>query len=305
MHLVDYSADGLLHGLKSLFGSDVVDYPKHDHMYRSYDRDLLAQLYGKGFTLFGLLPDLHCDRDDIISKIKCKFFDLIIFNKIPFMDLEILNHALENYPNTHILFLDGEDPPRIHNLFVGKGLYFKRELIFDHNQIFPLSYGFPQELMPSHNISKTKQQAFIDPRDRATYIYDTQDEYYADYRSSLWAITMKKVGWDCLRHYEILGNNCMPYFLDLVKCPLRICTSLPKQQLLHLAYVIENYPKDTVQDWQDCDIFCQLVDEISSHFVANCTTTAVAKYVINQPRAIQDLHTTFTIPQGKIPQTWG
>jgi hypothetical protein len=27
--------------------------------------------------------------------------------------------------------------------------------------------------------------------------------------------------------------------------------------------------------------------------------------VINQPRAIQDLHTTFTIPQGKIPQTWG
>jgi hypothetical protein len=40
--------------------------------------------------------------------------------------------------------LDGEDPPRIHNLFVGKGLYFKRELIFDHNQIFPLTMVFPK-----------------------------------------------------------------------------------------------------------------------------------------------------------------
>jgi hypothetical protein len=29
----------------------------------------------------------------------------------------------------------------------------------------------------------------------------------------------KKGGWDCLRHYEIIGNGCMPYFENIEKCP--------------------------------------------------------------------------------------
>ena len=35
------------------------------------------------------------------------------------------------------------------------------------------------------------------------------------YSNSIFAITNKKLGWDCLRHYEILMNGCVPLYLDI------------------------------------------------------------------------------------------
>lgn len=41
-----------------------------------------------------------------------------------------------------------------------------------------------------------------------TYIFENEEEYYNDYKKSLFAITRKKGGWDCMRHYEILACGC-------------------------------------------------------------------------------------------------
>jgi hypothetical protein len=52
---------------------------------------------------------------------------------------------------------------------------------------------------------------------------------------------MKKAGWDCMRHYEILGNNCIPYFIDLEDCPKNTLTNLPKELLLKLENYLNNF----------------------------------------------------------------
>jgi hypothetical protein len=58
----DYLSDDLLYGLRSLLGSDVVDYPRKDVLYRtSVLKTVADKLHGLGFQCFGL-DDLPVDR---------------------------------------------------------------------------------------------------------------------------------------------------------------------------------------------------------------------------------------------------
>jgi hypothetical protein len=52
---------------------------------------------------------------------------------------------------------------------------------------------------------------------------------------------MKKAGWDCMRHYEILGNNCIPYFVGLEDCPKNTLANLPKELLLEAKDLAGNF----------------------------------------------------------------
>ena len=61
--------------------------------------------------------------------------------------------------------------------------------------------------------------AFIIPGKPETYIYDTPDAYYRGYQEAFFGTTFKKAGWDCLRHYEILANGCIPFFPDIDDLP--------------------------------------------------------------------------------------
>jgi len=78
-------------------------------------------------------------------------------------------------------------------------------------------------------IQKKRWLAFIRPDRRGTYIYKNEYSYYIDYQTSLFALTTKKAGWDCMRHYEILANGCIPLFKDLDQCPPNTMTHFPKQ----------------------------------------------------------------------------
>ena len=80
----DYQSDLLLHGLRELYGEDVVDYPGCWYLYddevkkRGFD---ISELWGKGFNIKNILKDLSSiNREDIHSKIRNKFFNLIIFS---------------------------------------------------------------------------------------------------------------------------------------------------------------------------------------------------------------------------------
>ena len=60
------------------------------------------------------------------------------------------------------------------------------------------------------------------------------------YKKSIFALTYKKAGWDCLRHYEILMNGCIPLFLDIKNCPTNTLSTLPKEQLI---YFLKSFDK--------------------------------------------------------------
>lgn len=95
-----------------------------------------------------------------------------------------------------------------------------------------LSYCIPDECIISPDdvadLNKTNLIAPLIPRNTSTYIYETEAEYYAMYRSAYFAHTEKKGGWDCLRHYEIIANGCIPLFRDIDKCPDKTMSTFPR-----------------------------------------------------------------------------
>jgi hypothetical protein len=262
---VDYQNDCLLIGLKELFGADVVDYNKQSHNYDSYDEQLANKLYGMGMTVTRVLPDLDVDRNDITSKIKNRYYDLIVYGSI-WRCNDHLNKILEYYPKEKIIAVDGEDETSIHSVYNLGIPYFKRELIYNKERLFPISFAFPTS---KANFCKTKSRdvAVCDPRDRSTYIYKNERDYYHGYQESRVGITLKKAGWDCLRHYEILGNGCLPLFLGLEHCPVMTMTSFPKQLCREL--LLEN--NSVTQNLYD-----KFAEKFESHFLAHNTTKALA-----------------------------
>ncbi|CAE7475290.1 Ccrn4l [Symbiodinium sp. CCMP2592] len=84
-----------------------------------------------------------------------------------------------------------------------------------------------QPLREKLKIEEKKDFAGLIPGDARTYNYSTELPYLEMYASSLYCITKKKGGWDCLRHYEILLAGCVPYFFDIAKVPSRSMVHFP------------------------------------------------------------------------------
>ena len=53
----------------------------------------------------------------------------------------------------------------------------------------------------------------------SNYAFKEEVNYYTDLQSSEYGITTKRAGWDCLRHYEIAANGCVPCFRSLREKP--------------------------------------------------------------------------------------
>ena len=221
--LNDYMHDIVLHGLREIYGNSVIDYPGVWYMYRdevkkrNYD---ISNLWGKGFTLYNLLSNYQqIDRTDIENKIKTNYFDFIIFGSIDKSLQFFFDKAINS--KSKIIFVDGSDSPFINEQITGKGVYFKRELISDNiKNVYPINFAIPKEkIVHTINPKPLNILAPLIPGKYSTYIYENEQDYYQSYQNSIFALTYKKVGWDSLRHYEILMNGCIPLFLNIDKCP--------------------------------------------------------------------------------------
>jgi hypothetical protein len=269
---VDYQNDCTLIGLKELFGSDVVDYNKQHHNYDTYDVQEAKKLYGMGMSVTRVLPDLTVDRTDITSKIKNKYFDYIVYGSI-WRCNDHINEILKYYPPNKIIVIDGEDETNIHNVFNLGVNYFKRELIYTHEKLLPISFAIPTSKV-NFNKNKIKDFSYITPRDTKTYIYNNEKDYYNDYNEARFGVTIKKAGWDCMRHYEILANGCIPHFLDISKCPDSIMVNFPKKLCLEVNNLLQtNAAADVYNDYKE---------KFEQHVLDNNTTKQLANYIINQ-----------------------
>jgi hypothetical protein len=260
----DYLADSLLHGLRALLGVDVVDFPKAKFLYDSYPVERREELYGRGFSLYGLLPDAPVDRDRPFERARSGEFDLIVFADIwsTFGRFAELAPSLRGVPMAVLDGADRQEPypyaglwwrkpawwllPRAHT----RATYFKRELT-------PLTGWFRSYLLLSPklasrlpSIRKMREISFSIPAEKVlseppaakprlfashvvdpevasrlgvqtTYAFNNEAAYYADLRSARFGITVKRAGWDCLRHYEQAANGCVPCFRDLDGKPPR------------------------------------------------------------------------------------
>lgn len=271
----DYQCDCVMHGLYNLFGSDLTHTDEYHLMYKEFTSpELLKTISGRGFTIWGNLPKYMNDNSDIEKKIKTKLFDFVIYGSIR-RHAKYLDLVLENYPKNKIAFIDGEDDS---NLINSNGVsLFKRELVQKISNVYPISFSVPDEkiVKDTTQILKNKKLANYIPASPGTgYIYNDESDYYNDYRTSFFARTHKKGGWDCMRHYEILANYCLPHFPDLINCPKHTMENFPKE-MIHYANTLFD------EDRHFSDEYVDLLNKVFEYTKTNLTTKQSALYVVN------------------------
>ncbi len=213
---LDYLSDEVLYGFRILLGEDVVDYPKKEILYRNSKGKIpQSMVWGNGATAFGL-PDISVDRTDIKKKIDTGYFDLIINSNC----WRIHSPVYKN-----LVVLDGQDHHLLNPTYLGKVIaYFKRELRWNDSGVQPIQFSYPDHLadntiFPKIKLTHTSFSLYPGLRqDISDYygscFFNNWDEYMLDIKKSWFGISPKGAGYDCQRHYEILGNAVLCIYLD-------------------------------------------------------------------------------------------
>jgi hypothetical protein len=298
----EFMADTVFHGLRSILGTDVVDAYRMDHMYEDCTDNLL-RYHGRGFTTTKLLRDDDTDRWDIQNKIVNRYFDYVIYGAI-YRERRLIDLVLDHYPNNRIAVIDGHDKePNACPELLGRAVYFKRERSDDHPRTRPISFSIPAETIVANECVKTDCLMPLVPGVLETYIYNSTHEYYKAYQQALYGLTWKKAGWDCLRHYEILSQGCVPLFLDIHHMPRGIMQTYPKRLIEvilagkafslpgydpMMKFEYNHYNAITNLDFSHLEIDTELTDwylEIRSDLLQwtrkRLTTAATAQYILD------------------------
>ena len=164
--------------------------------------------------------------------------------------------------------------------------------------VLPLSFGLPEGRFgrtkrPSH---KTRDFASIIPGVRQTYTFNDEDSYYDSYAAAYFGITMKKSGWDCFRHYEIIAAGSMPYFLDFASLPHNTMHDFPfhiVQEAMELPGVPSQHAvREAMATGSTADLhidrsnfnetrYNELLREIVAYSLEHLTWKAKAQYLLS------------------------
>lgn len=273
-YISDYLNDLVFYGLYELFGTDVIDSTPIISLYSANKASVNESTLWGRFTSFWLIESDHVDRSDIVGKIESRFYDLIVYGSIKRCD-DFYALASAIYDRKKIILIDGDDDASISHLYA-KHPYFKRELQEKIPGVFPISFSIPgSKITNNTNRNKTRGFGSVAPGIDETYVFKSETGYYDDYNSSFFGITMKKDGWDCMRHYEILANYCMPYFIDLPMCPPETMVDFPRQ---HVLRSMKLFDKNKFESTEYFDI----LDEVFEYTKAHLTTKRTAEKLLEK-----------------------
>ena len=210
--MFNYLPDCLLIGFRELFGVNCVDYPRKPLNYGEF-----PCVYGRGFTIWSQpIEDIPRNQGCFAN------IDLVIYGFYPHdkpIDWRLLVKNTGKAPR--VVYLDGDDDSLIKS---NLRPYFKRELFEEANDVFPIGFGIPQRLIRPINIDQKCQLHQTHVQDSeftsaTSYKFTMDTEYYDDLARSYFGITMKKTGWDCMRHYEIMAAGTLVMFKDFDRKP--------------------------------------------------------------------------------------
>ena len=136
--------------------------------------------------------------------------------------------------------------------------------------VYPISFSFPDKKIKGFNSNKLRLVSEVLPGDK--YSFDSEYDYYRQYEESCTAYTMKKAGWDCYRHLEIMANNCVPIFLDSGEIP---------------RFTMVHYPKDFFKAFEEhffknkSQVTNQTLNQMCKYFSENLSTSSMARYILD------------------------
>lgn len=157
----------------------------------------------------------------------------------------------------------------------------EKDWYFYIEYLFPLSYSIPLKFVKNtKEIKKTRLFSPLIPGDSKTYIYKDEISYNKNYSDSYFSITYKKGGYDCLRHYEILANNSIPYYIDIDKIPNKTMTTFPKS-------IVKNAMNSLCDGIKNFEIYDKYIQDLNKYTINNLTCEKMAYNFI---KLINDLN---------------
>jgi hypothetical protein len=150
--------------------------------------------------------------------------------------------------------------------------------------IYPITFSFPEEKIITELPNKRKLLSSLIPGDTRTYIYNNEEDYYNEYKQSFFATTTKKAGWDCMRHYEIIANGCIPYFPDIQKCPEQTMALLPKDLIQegNTLYQLLHTRNECVLNEDETQKYTMLQQKLLTHMREHLTTRKMVDYILKK-----------------------
>lgn len=163
---------------------------------------------------------------------------------------------------------------------------------FNNSKIESINFAYPSnkfnlyESVRDH--TKTHLFSNIIPG-KSKYNFNEEIDYMSHYSKCYYALTYKKAGWDCLRHYEIIAAGCIPYFIGIDNIPETIMKTYPKKLIKEAMNIrglpdeklMSNYIKNNVNlyleipDDFDYDKYYKLRNEILKYFKEKCLTNTL------------------------------
>lgn len=153
--------------------------------------------------------------------------------------------------------------------------------------IIPFPYAIPDKYVLTSVPEKTQLFAELIPGTTTNYMFGQgeQEAYYKHYQSSRFAKTQKKGGWDCLRHYEILMNGCIPVFENLEHCPTTTMVTFPKE--LVLSAINDLLPWEETPE--RISLYNSYVLKLLEHTRNYCTISALTnRFISYMPSLLTD-----------------
>ena len=151
--------------------------------------------------------------------------------------------------------------------------------------VYPITFSIPECKLVKELPTKTKLLSSLVPGNTSTYIYSTEKDYYDQYKESYFAITTKKAGWDCERHYEILACGCIPYFPLIEECPPKTMALLPKDMIIEGNELYRRYKdiryKDIKLDYSFNRLYTDLSRRMLEYTKKHLTTKIMARYILD------------------------
>jgi hypothetical protein len=151
--------------------------------------------------------------------------------------------------------------------------------------IFEISFSIPKDKIFTTHYDKTKILSELIPGKTETYIYNTEEDYYCEYKKSYFALTKQQGGWDCMRHYEIIANGCLPYFINIENCPKNKISLLPKELFLESNNLYDNKFKNKNINQlieEDINEYNNLRSKLLEYMQKYLTTDKMAQYILQK-----------------------
>eukprot|EP00607_Mallomonas_marina_P001337 CAMPEP_0182437882 /NCGR_PEP_ID=MMETSP1167-20130531/85344_1 /TAXON_ID=2988 /ORGANISM="Mallomonas Sp, Strain CCMP3275" /LENGTH=1096 /DNA_ID=CAMNT_0024630951 /DNA_START=621 /DNA_END=3911 /DNA_ORIENTATION=+ len=151
--------------------------------------------------------------------------------------------------------------------------------------LHPVSYAFQLNRVPKQLLSVQKDWSVVWPvqaksRDdpKRGYLFGDEASYYKEYGTSLFAYTYRKGGWDSMRHYEIVCNGGIPYFIDLKSLPNLTMRTFPRSLVSSAMHSRGVNALGTI-DHEKVDMQCMMDvrQALHDHCRVNMSTIALAK----------------------------